>query len=320
MKRKLARILFVFFLVVLFVEILIIAPEQLNFETKSSVSKEVQTAAEQVMSQVHLVEAQGGRREWELLSDRAEGFVGKGEWKLKKVKAVFYSPNGATYTVRGDNGKINTSSKDMEIEGRVHTISSLGYEFKSQYIHYRSTEKKLYGGTRVEMLGKKEVVGGRMHLFGTNMVTFLDSNLMELSKDVEAERPMENGKVLKINSQGAQFSGTSQLARFFGAVDLYYQNVHMRGNEAVFAYQKDSELPRALVLTGGVLIEDADKKASGENLRVDFALNQYILTGAPKLIQAGDELIGEEIVFLDGGRRVRVEKAKAKVHEVEGKK
>jgi hypothetical protein len=36
-------------------------------------------------------------------------------------------------------------------------------------------------------------------------------------------------------------------------------------------------------------------------------------------LQNGDEIVGEEIVFLNGGTKVRVEKARAFVEEVGGK-
>ena len=70
-----------------------------------------------------------------------------------------------------------------------------------------------------------------------------------------------------------------------------------------------------MIFSGGAKVSDADKWATAQNVRVDFESNRFVFRGNPRVMQSGDELRGEEIVFLDGGRRVQVKSARARVDE-----
>jgi lipopolysaccharide export system protein LptA len=67
--------------------------------------------------------------------------------------------------------------------------------------------------------------------------------------------------------------------------------------------------------TGGARVSDSEKWATAQNLNVDFDSNRFIFRGNPRVVQNNDELRGEEIIFLDGGKQVQVRSARAKVDE-----
>jgi lipopolysaccharide export system protein LptA len=50
-------------------------------------------------------------------------------------------------------------------------------------------------------------------------------------------------------------------------------------------------------------------------VKVDFESNRFVFRGNPRVVQNNDELRGDEIVFLDGGKRVQVKSARAKVDQ-----
>jgi lipopolysaccharide export system protein LptA len=41
--------------------------------------------------------------------------------------------------------------------------------------------------------------------------------------------------------------------------------------------------------------------------------NEFVFDGRPRVVQDNDELRGDRIVFLDGGKKVKVQNAKLKV-------
>jgi lipopolysaccharide export system protein LptA len=69
------------------------------------------------------------------------------------------------------------------------------------------------------------------------------------------------------------------------------------------------------MFSGGARVSDADKWATAQNVMVDFEKDRFIFRGHPRVVQNNDDLRGEEIVFLDGGKRVRVKGARARVDE-----
>ena len=64
---------------------------------------------------------------------------------------------------------------------------------------------------------------------------------------------------------------------------------------------------------GGVFASDIDKTATAKQLFAYISQDRYVFRGNPKLVQNSDELRGEEIVFLEKGKKVLVQSAKAKV-------
>jgi LPS export ABC transporter protein LptC len=319
MNRIILRVFFILLLGTLFVEILIIVPSQLNplEDSTKSIDDFKDHVADQHMEKVHLVESKEGRRDWELYSDTADGFMGKGLWSLTQVKVLFYTLIGDSYTVTGKTGFIDTNSRNIEIKGNVLTQSTNGYEFRSESIYFDSQAKTLTSPEKVKMKGPKDQNGQRLTLSGSNMKTLLDSSLMEINKEVETQRALNSGENMKIQSDLAQFSGKSNMGRFAGQVKIFYNSMLLTGPEATFVYKPGTNLPTSMMLVGGVKVTGDEKIATSENLKVDFENKRYIFRGSPRMVHNGDELIGDEIVFLDGGKRVKVENVKAKVEDID---
>jgi LPS export ABC transporter protein LptC len=327
--KNLKNILFVVLLVFLFVEVLIIFPSKLEHKEDEPPAsyyknakngkppKDEPSQAEQRMQGVHLVETQQGSRDWELFSAAAEGKQGKGAWELKDVKVLFYNKEKISFTVTGDLGSIDGKTKDLRIKGNVVTKSENGYVFKTSSIYYNSGKRQILSPEKVSMLGPKDEMGEGFALEGRNMLVLVDDSQMTMNQDVRGSKKFKGGKDFLISADRAEFSGKSRQAKFVGSVEMKYANLVLRGPAAVFQYKGNTDLISYIQMQGGVKVSDADKVATSDTVDLDLFKNIFTFRGKPKVVQGEDELSGEEIIFLDGGKKVKVDKVRARMEKKE---
>ncbi|WP_413575649.1 LPS export ABC transporter periplasmic protein LptC [Bdellovibrio sp. HCB290] len=337
---KFKNLIFTALLVLLFVEVLIVFPQKLEHEDDTQVQARVElqekrrkeleelgkdaqakpTAgpmADQRMGGVHLVESQKGQRDWELFSESAEGSQGSGNWKLKKVRVFFYNKEKVEFTATGDEGTIDAASKDLKIEGNVITRSENGYVFKTPGISYSSVKRLIESPETVYMEGPPDKSGGGMVVKGRSMQVFVDQSKMVIREKVTATKSTNQGKRFEIDADGAEFSGKHNMARFLGAVRMNYDGMRLEGPEASFMYDRGENILSSISILGGVKVSDADKFATADTVNLDLLANKYVFKGKPKVIQNNDELSGEEIIFLEGGKKVKVERVRAKMENMD---
>jgi LPS export ABC transporter protein LptC/lipopolysaccharide transport protein LptA len=330
---RLRNVILTTLMVFLFVEVLIIFPNRLEknpepeAERRTTLSKDVLQdsdtpsnedtgggiKAEQRMKGVHLVESQQGKRDWELFSESATGSQGKGTWNLKQVRVLFYNMEKIEYTVTGDEGAIDSKTKDLRIRGHVVTKSANGYIFETPSIFYSAYDRRIESPEQVVMRGPRDGNGEGLHLRGSDMLVHVDQSRMLIRGKVTAEKELKDQKKLLVEADSAEFSGKNREARFIGKVSLTYNKMKIEGPEAVFGYSKNADILSTVQVLGGVKVSDVDKFASSDRLDVDVLQNILTFRGKPKIIQNDDELTGDEITFLDGGKRVKVNRVKARV-------
>jgi len=322
MRNRWVQVTLGFALLALMVQVVLIAPKQIRDEAQTEETapppllptgpaKDV----DQSMSGMHMIETQEGRKEWELWSDRAVSLKTQELLELEKVKAVFFSDSGVTFTVTGEKGTVQVKSKDLIVEGNVVTRSSNGYVFRTQQVTYASTGRKLDAKRQVEMTGPPDESGQGLRLTGVGMEASLETGQMEVMRDVKAQKVLEGGRKALIRSHRALFSAKERMAQFSGGVVLDMDAMRITGPKAEFQYDKESNMVRSVAFKGGARVSDVDKWATAQNVTVDFKQNKFVFTGQPRVVQNNDELRGEEIVFVDGGKRVQVRRARAKVDE-----
>ncbi|MCB9026181.1 MAG: LPS export ABC transporter periplasmic protein LptC [Bdellovibrionaceae bacterium] len=298
---------------------IIIAPQLLDQEdfkeSQNEFNFQDQGPVEQRLTGMHLIESRQQEKEWELWSNEAKNYKNKRIWDLETVKVKFFGKNGVVFNVTGKKGKVEVISKNMEVEGEVVTKTSNGYIFRTEKIKYNSKEKTLIGPEDIEMLGPLDANKQRMNLRGTHLIANLDSALMEIKSNVVAEKPIKNEIKVYIKSQRAQFSGRSNYARFLDDVVIDYDTMRVTGPDAVFNYDSGKDIISSIFVQGGVKVSDVDKWATSQTVNVEFDKEQYIFKGNPRVVQNNDELKGEEIIFFDRGKRVKVLKARANLNE-----
>lgn len=334
--KKIKNLAFIVLMGLLFIEILIIFPRRLKHEDEAEVRARVaaQTQAakekqerlengaapedtlpstEQRMQGVHLVESQGGARDWELFSESAQGSQGEGTWRLNKVRVLFYNKEKVDFTVTGDTGSIDQKTKNLSVIGNVVTHSANGYVFKTPSIYYYSEGRIIESPSHVAMQAPADARGPGMTLTGRKMKVFVDTSKMLIQENVKAQKNETDGKKMEIIADGAEFSGKSRQADFKGSVRIAYDGMKLEGPEASFVYSDATKFIQSLNVSGGVRVSDANKFATSETVNLDLIQDKYTFQGRPKVIQNNDELSGEEIIFLDGGKKVKIQKVRAKV-------
>ncbi len=318
MKKLTQSLLFLFFIAII-IEVVIIAPSSLDTPNvvidAPPTEVEGRGVVEQVLTGMHLIESKEDEKEWELWSDEAKTYKKKKAWDLEKVKVKFFGANGVVFNVTGKSGTVEVKSKNLEIRGNVVTKTSNGYEFKTEVIRYNSKGRRLFSPNKIEMKGPVDAQKEQMLLTGVSLEANLDSALIEIKKDVIAEKPVASGKRAFIKSHRAQFSGRSNYARFLDDVVIDYESMRLTGPDATFNYDSKTDLINSLNVQGGVKVSDLDKWAISKMVNVDFDKEKYVFKGNPRVVQNNDELRGEEIIFYNGGKRVRIKKARANLDE-----
>jgi lipopolysaccharide export system protein LptA len=107
-------------------------------------------------------------------------------------------------------------------------------------------------------------------------------------------------------------SGRSRVIDFSGAVNIQYDGMTLQGPEANFSYSSENILSQ-IQMKSGVDFSDTEKTAQAGEMIFDLIKNQLNFKGQPKVVQDQDEFSGEEIILLDGGKKVKVERLRARV-------
>lgn len=320
--RRYRTWIFGFLLVLLFCEIWLGFPiklENKDVETPVPTAAPAESAKQQMKGRgVHLVESRSGDRDWELFADSAEGNESQAKWKLGQVKVQFYSKAQVQFTVTGDEAEMDTKTRDMKIEGHVKTVSENGYRFESPLLLYMARQRILLSPSPVIMSGPADEQGPPMTLSSKAMRGFVDNSEMQMEGDVVAEKKFKNGHHFSIRSQKAQFSGKSYQANFREQVVIEYNSMKLESPEASFQYKSKASLLESVQLKGGVRISDLDKYATSDLVRIEPETNRIVLSGKPRVVQDQDEIFGDQIVFIDGGKKVKVEKMRARVEKSPG--
>ncbi|MBX3040059.1 MAG: LPS export ABC transporter periplasmic protein LptC [Bdellovibrionaceae bacterium] len=311
--------IFLVLLTLLFVEVLIVFPHQVEKQPAQNEDSE-ETApqaagpAEQKAEGVHLVESQGSSRDWELFAKEAEGDQAQ-NWRMKDVRVLFYSDDKIEFTVTGQEGSIDVKSRDMQIRGNVQTVSTNGYRFFTQDVKYDAKTRRIVSPTKVKMNGPADKDGPGIQVEGQRMMADVGQSRMQISSNIVAQKPLAGGKSLRLSAESAEFSGKSKQAEFKGKVVMKYGETTIEGPEAKFFSSAAGDLLSNIQIEGGVKVTDANKFATSEALNLDIPSSRFVFTGQPKVYQDQDELAGERIIFLDGGKKVKVESVRAKVKE-----
>lgn len=318
-KRAGALLLALLFVALVF-EIVLLSPTDLNppqpvqnEPTVSDISKD--DSIQQQMDGVHVVEAKNDEKEWELWADRATGFRADQDLTLNRVKAVFFGDNGVEMTVTGNRGRVEPKTKNMRIEGEVVTKSNNGYTFKTESISYQSDTRVLTSPNPVEVIGPREPGGHSLYVRGDRMESDLAGGVLEIESNVRAVKSVQNSKRMQIQSDRVELNAKDKSVQFSGGVLINVDGVQVTGPGAKFRYDAKSELLKSIELDGGVKVRDENKSASSDRLNIFLDENKYVFKGKPRVYQDNDELSGDEIVFLNGGKKVEVKNAKVRVSE-----
>lgn len=302
--------------VVVFFEIIVMAPQVLEIDNQDHVSEDTdlsyleqenKNAVDQKMQGVHLVENSENEKGWELFANEATG-TADGQWVLKNVKVQFFNDNMSNYTVTGDLGEIEAKTKDMIIRGNVTTTSSNGYSFKTDTLRYIAKQKIMTSLDKVVMQGPADNSGSGFHLTGEKFLVDMVKNKMSILDKIVAKKKI-NSEQFNLTSARADFANSSQEATFVGNVQMKLGTLYVKAPMALFQYSGAKKMLEKIVLNDQVEFSDTDKKGFCKELEFNLIENKMTMRGQPKVVQGEDEINGHEIVFIDGGKKVKINQA-----------
>ncbi|MGQ9508204.1 MAG: LPS export ABC transporter periplasmic protein LptC [Thermodesulfobacteriota bacterium] len=125
-----------------------------GFEAEEPLSK-LKENIDQQLERIRFVEERGGRTNWELEAKKVHQVQKDKVLILEGVKLIYYSKDGHTFTLSGDQGKVFTESKDMELSGNVVLTMSNGYRLNTRSLFYHHSEKKVTSSDPIELEGKE---------------------------------------------------------------------------------------------------------------------------------------------------------------------
>ena len=110
---------------------------------------------------VHFTEVGDSGNRLEINADSATFHRKENQARFDKVRMRLILPDGKTYELAADRGRLRTDLKDVEIEGNVVILSNRGDRFTTDRLKYSDGEKKIYtedpvtlSNPRFEMKGK----------------------------------------------------------------------------------------------------------------------------------------------------------------------
>ena len=117
---------------------------------------------------------------WEINAEKAEYSRKETEASFVNVRVKLITSDGRIYFMTGDEGRLNTETKDIAVSGNVIVTSSNKDRFESDDIHYTYRDKKIY--TEGPVVANNE----SLHVRGRGLLLFIKEKRLVLLSSVEA--------------------------------------------------------------------------------------------------------------------------------------
>ena len=117
---------------------------------------------------------------WEITADSAWYRKKENLALFEKVKVRLVMKDGRVFVMNGDRGRLNTQSRDMEIEGNVGIVSENGDRFATDRLLYRDAGRRIETDRLVVMENRS------VRISGVGMILTLDEKRVTLLSQVRA--------------------------------------------------------------------------------------------------------------------------------------
>ncbi len=121
---------------------------------------------------------EAGRPRWQIKADDVLLGQGQNVVLLRNVHATFYDPKGTPMIVTGARGQYNTTTREVDLEGSVHGVSSTGREIFADTLHYSPAAANVTGA------GHVRVVEERVIMYADQMVSDITLGQTKFSGNV----------------------------------------------------------------------------------------------------------------------------------------
>jgi LPS export ABC transporter protein LptC len=137
---------------------------------------------------VHYTEVGDSGVKWDIRADTARYQKKENLAVFEKLAVKLVMKDGKTFVMTGDHGRLNTESRDMEIEGNVGIVSENGDRFATDRLHYRNADRVIETDRPVAM----ESEGA--HITGVGMVVSLEEKKVAILSHVRARLAAGTGE------------------------------------------------------------------------------------------------------------------------------
>jgi len=152
-----------------------------TLEEAEKISKISPEGADQRLEKIRFVEEKNGRKTWELEAKAIHQYQGQNMMTLEEVKVIYYSKDGRSFILSGNQGKVYQDTKNMELAGNVILTSSDGYRLKTHSISYQ------HSGKRVTSPDPIELEGAEIRLVGTGMWVNMEEKTFKVLSQVKTQ-------------------------------------------------------------------------------------------------------------------------------------
>lgn len=307
-------------LILIAVQFLVIFPQKIgkNLAKEEDLpSSQGMPEYNQFMTGVHLVESSETSRDWEMFSKEAQGHQESGRWDLGGVRIHIYNKNKIEFVVEGKKGHIAGEKQDILIEGQVQIRSENGYLLDCAKAKYISKSREIIGQGPIQVREFRKTNNKSFLLKGSGLRVSVSDSKINIEGPVLATRQLEDEKNLRIESQKAMLSSLTSEALFSEKLQILYNKFVVRGQVARLQFDEKTKVLHHLILNGGVSLKDSMKEATADSVDFDFKTKNIALSGNPYVSYGEDEIRGDKITLIDNGKRVVVDKIRAKVEKLE---
>jgi LPS export ABC transporter protein LptC len=153
-----------------------------------NVPKEPEKALLKIMSDrvdlqvrnIRLTEVGDSGMKWEIMADTARYQKKDNLAFLEKLTVKLVTKDNRTFVMTGDRGRLNTESRDMEIEGNVNIVSDNGDRFRTDHLQY------LNAGKLIQTEGSVVIENRSVRVSGVGMTIYLEEKRIALLSQVRA--------------------------------------------------------------------------------------------------------------------------------------
>ena len=141
-------------------------------------------AADAGLQGFSFVQSKDGRVSWKIQAKQAQVFDADAKAVLNDVQVTLLGTDGVTMTVTGDEGTINTASKDFVISkrsGDLALVFNSGYTIYTPRVIWDNERHRIWTDEPVRIAGSTLMATGR------GMDAFLATQEMRIRRDVRVE-------------------------------------------------------------------------------------------------------------------------------------
>jgi len=147
---------------------------------KSTVANITKTGIDISMDNIHLIEEEKGKTQWELNADKAEVLHSKKITRLKNIRMSLFQKNNNQISVSADKGIIHNESENVELEGNIQVYSGEGHVLTTNTLKWMSEQKTF------ETKDDVKINGANFILTGKGMKINVDTEILEIYGGVKA--------------------------------------------------------------------------------------------------------------------------------------